>query len=87
MPGVRVTVADSGSGIKPLDKARIFDPLYTTKKDTGTGLGLWLSKDIVQKHGGSISVRSRRGCTVFWVFIPANSIPISVSIEEAKQTA
>jgi PAS domain S-box-containing protein len=87
MPGVRVTVADSGSGIKPLDKARIFDPLYTTKKDTGTGLGLWLSKDIVQKHGGSISVRSRRGCTVFWVFIPANSVPISVSIEEAKQTA
>ena len=50
--GVRITVADNGSGI-PRDKLRqIFEPFYTTKKDTGTGLGLWVSRGIVQKHGG-----------------------------------
>jgi signal transduction histidine kinase len=52
-------VADNGSGI-PRDHLRqIFEPFYTTKKDTGTGLGLWVSHGIVQKHGGSIRVRSR----------------------------
>ncbi len=48
LPGARVTVADSGTGITPADKQKIFEPFYTTKKETGTGLGLWLSKDIVQ---------------------------------------
>src|SRR5271169_181254 len=76
--GVRITVADNGSGI-PSDKLRqIFEPFYTTKKDTGTGLGLWVSRGIVQKHGGSIRVRSRsEGCetgratgTVFLIFLP-----------------
>jgi PAS domain S-box-containing protein len=72
--GVRVTVADNGSGIPSADLARIFEPFYTTKKDTGTGLGLWVSSGIVRKHGGSIRVWSRiagraRG-TVFSVFLP-----------------
>jgi signal transduction histidine kinase len=52
----------------------IFEPFFTTKKDVGTGLGLWLAHGIVQKHGGSIRVRSRTtpGCsgTVFSVFLP-----------------
>jgi len=72
--GIRITVADTGSGI-PRDKLRqIFEPFYTTKKGTGTGLGLWVSRGIVQKHGGSIRVRSRteRGATgtVFFIFLP-----------------
>jgi signal transduction histidine kinase len=72
--GVRITVADNGSGI-PRDKLRqIFEPFYTTKKDTGTGLGLWVSRGIVQKHGGSIRVRSRvdgrATGTVFLIFLP-----------------
>ncbi len=72
--GVRITVADNGSGI-PRDSLRqIFEPFYTTKKDTGTGLGLWVSHGIVQKHGGSIRVRSRADGhatgTVFWIFLP-----------------
>ncbi|HYW36614.1 MAG TPA: PAS domain S-box protein [Terriglobales bacterium] len=72
--GVRITVADNGSGI-PRDKLRqIFEPFYTTKKDTGTGLGLWVSLGIVQKHGGSIRVRSRTDGratgTVFSIFLP-----------------
>jgi PAS domain S-box-containing protein len=80
--GVRITVADNGSGIPHDDLTQIFEPFYTTKKDTGTGLGLWVSRGIVQKHGGSIRVRSRaehtngRGAavrgtgTVFWIFLP-----------------
>jgi PAS domain S-box-containing protein len=76
--GVRITVADTGSGI-PRDHLRqIFEPFYTTKKDTGTGLGLWVSRGIVQKHGGSIRVRSRTNGqttaratgTVFSIFLP-----------------
>jgi len=73
-PGVRVTVADSGAGIRPADLAHIFEPFYTTKIDAGTGLGLWLSYGIVQKHGGSIRVRSRttpgHSGTTFSLFLP-----------------
>jgi len=73
-PGVRVTVADTGSGIAPEHTQHIFEPFFTTKKDTGTGLGLWLSYSIVQKHGGSIRFRSRtmpeKSGTVFSVFLP-----------------
>jgi signal transduction histidine kinase len=72
--GVRITVADNGSGIPSENLGRIFEPFYTTKKDAGTGLGLWVSRGIVQKHGGSIRVRSRvdgqRRGTVFSVFLP-----------------
>jgi PAS domain S-box-containing protein len=73
--GIRITVADNGSGIPRENRERIFEPFYTTKKDTGTGLGLWVSRSIVEKHGGSIRVRSRaegtKTGTVFSVFLPA----------------
>lgn len=72
--GVRATILDSGSGIDPALKSRLFEPFYTTKTDIGTGLGLWLSKELVQKHGGSISVHSSvkpgRSGTAFSVFFP-----------------
>jgi PAS domain S-box-containing protein len=73
-PGVRVTIADNGSGIHPDEFAHLFEPFYTTKHDVGTGLGLWLSHNIVQKHGGWIRVRSstrpRRNGTAFTIFLP-----------------
>jgi len=84
---VRVTVADSGTGIAPADKRKIFEPFFTTKKETGTGLGLWLSKDIVQKHSGSISVRSKSNGTIFSVFVPSKSIPISTKADGERQMA
>ncbi len=72
--GVRITVADNGSGIPPSHLRQIFEPFFTTKKETGTGLGLWVSHGIVQKHGGSIRVRSRTDGsstgTVFSIFLP-----------------
>jgi signal transduction histidine kinase len=73
--GVRVLVADSGSGIAPQHKKRIFEPFFSTKGNTGTGLGLWVSASIVEKHSGSVQVRSctnpQNPGTVFSVFLPA----------------
>ena len=62
-PRIRVTIADDGKGIDIATMPRIFDPLFTTKQTTGSGLGLWVSKQIIEKHGGSIRVRSRAGVT------------------------
>lgn len=81
--GIRVIVADNGKGIPPENLARVFEPFYTTKQDTGTGLGLWVSQGIVQKHGGSIRVRSRaegphRG-TLFSIFIPSMYVASQVA--------
>jgi PAS domain S-box-containing protein len=74
-PGVRITIADTGFGIPSEHLENIFEPFFTTKKDTGTGLGLWVSRELVAKHGGSLRVRSRTTdplCgTVFSLFLPA----------------
>jgi signal transduction histidine kinase len=91
--GVRISVADSGSGIGIGDHKKIFEPFYTTKKDTGTGLGLWLSKDIVKRHGGSISARSshspgRKCRTVFSVFVPTEADASSKRpVDQEQRTA
>jgi len=73
--GVRLTVADSGVGIPPEIRSRLFEPFFTTKKDVGTGLGLWVCKGIVERHHGSIrvksSTRSGHSWTVFTVFLPS----------------
>jgi PAS domain S-box-containing protein len=73
--GVRATVADTGEGMTPETRAHLFDAFYTTKGAKGTGLGLWVSSDIVKKHGGNISVRSSRSPgrsgSVFSVFLPS----------------
>lgn len=73
-PGVRLTVADTGSGISPVMKRTLFEPFVSTKGDTGTGLGLWISSEIVRRHNGKIQVRSsslsQSSWTVFSVFLP-----------------
>ncbi|MGA2989854.1 MAG: response regulator [Candidatus Korobacteraceae bacterium] len=69
---VRITIADTGSGISPEHMKRIFEPFFTTKQAIGTGLGLWVTKELVQKHEGRIRVRSRVGRgTVFSIWLPA----------------
>ncbi|HWE29486.1 MAG TPA: ATP-binding protein, partial [Polyangia bacterium] len=68
---VAVTVQDNGPGISPDVMPRIFEPFFTTKpKGEGTGLGLGIVKQIVDKHGGKIDVTSTPGCTRFTVRIP-----------------
>ena len=59
--GVAVAVRDSGAGIRAEDLPRIFDPFFTTKHQRGTGLGLSVSYALVERYGGSITVRSRPG--------------------------
>jgi PAS domain S-box-containing protein len=76
---VRITVADNGKGIPPSVRQHIFQPFFTTKDKFGTGLGLWVSQQIVEKHGGSIRVRSntngvRRG-TTFSLVLPVEPTP------------
>jgi signal transduction histidine kinase len=55
---IRITIADNGQGIRTAALPRIFEPFFTTKGLTGNGLGLWVGKQIIEKHGGSIWVRS-----------------------------
>lgn len=72
--GVLITVADKGHGMSKETAARIFEPFFSTKGLTGTGLGLWVSLEIIQKHKGKVRVRSSASPahhgTVFAVFIP-----------------
>jgi signal transduction histidine kinase len=67
-------VADTGCGMSPEVLAKVFEPFYTTKGMVGTGLGLWVSKDIVDRHRGSLKIRSsqRDGQTgtVIQLFLP-----------------
>jgi signal transduction histidine kinase/HAMP domain-containing protein len=74
--GVRFVMADTGTGMEPAVLERIFEAFFTTKSVTGTGLGLWVSQEIIEKHGGLVRVRSRTAAqgtpsgTVFQLFIP-----------------
>lgn len=72
---VRVTIADNGKGISVSSQQHLFEPFFTTKGTIGTGLGLWVSKQIIDNHNGAIRVRStaegsHRG-TVFSLSLPA----------------
>lgn len=87
-PGVRITILDTGSGIEPRHRKNLFQPFFTTKEDVGTGLGLWITRNIAEIHGGSIRVKSKTGPkehgTAFSIFLPldgkpANPKPASLS--------
>ena len=76
--GTRVTIHDSGAGIPPAIQSQMFDPFFTTKELKGSGLGLWVSKNLVLKHQGTIRFRSstRSGAcgTIFEIFLPASGL-------------
>jgi signal transduction histidine kinase len=72
--GVAVTIADSGCGMSRYTLDRLFHPFVTTKGESGTGLGLWVSRGILDKHHSRIAVRSKRGSgTVFRFFLPLDT--------------
>ncbi len=78
-PGVRLCIADTGSGMTPEVRKRIFEAFYTTKGINGTGLGLWIAHGIVEKHHGMLhlrsSVRPGHSGTVFQLFLPCEPFP------------
>lgn len=87
VPGARITIADNGAGITREALAHIFVPFFTTKT-TGNGLGLWVTNEIVNKHGGTIRVRSstegeRRG-TTFTIFVPVAPRQVSTHVTSAR---
>ena len=71
---VKVIIEDDGPGIAPEHRDHIFEPFFTTKKDVGTGLGLWVTKEIIERHSGTIEVRSMNGSrpsgTAFSITLP-----------------
>jgi PAS domain S-box-containing protein len=75
--GVALTVADNGTGISPAVIGKLFHAFYTTKGTTGTGLGLWVSKEIIDRHKGTLRLRTTQkpgmSGTVFVVFLPFNA--------------
>ena len=80
--GLRVTVGDTGTGMTDAVRERIFEPFFTTKEVTGTGLGLWVSAEILAKHRGVVRVKSRvagapgaTAGTVFSLFLPFDGVP------------
>ena len=76
--GLVLTVADTGPGMPPLTLKKIFEAFYTTKGIGGTGLGLWVSKEIVDRHHGTLHVRSSQdeghSGTVFTLFLPFDAV-------------
>jgi PAS domain S-box-containing protein len=89
--GVQITVADNGPGIPPANMTRIFEPFFSTKDSKGTGLGLWVSLGIVEKHGGGIRVRSSMGAihhgTCFMIFLPLRAMQEKASHQDAPTSS
>jgi len=76
--GVVITVADTGTGMSRQTLAKLFNPFFTTKGITGNGLGLWVSREIVDRHRGLLRVRSSQSPahhgTVFNLFLPFDAV-------------
>jgi signal transduction histidine kinase len=81
--GVELKVKDNGSGVPPENLERIFEPFFTTKADVGTGLGLWVTRQLAEHHGGTVEVESNTSGSepgsLFTVFIPDASAAASIS--------
>ena len=88
---VRLTIADTGSGIPPALLPSIFEPFVTTKGETGTGLGLWVTGEIIRRNGWNIRVRShcgpRQTGTAFSITMPLRTAMASRQIEPQKAVA
>ena len=89
--GIRITVADTGCGIRNEDRERLFEPFFTTKNETGVGLGLWVARQLMEKRGGSVRIRSRAAGnatgTVVSLFLPQIPAVPQASASSTQQAA
>jgi len=75
VPAVRIEISDTGAGMPPQVLARLFEPFSTTKSE-GTGLGLYISYEIIRAHNGQITAMSRMGQgTTFTILLPTAEGP------------
>jgi signal transduction histidine kinase len=78
---IRVSVADSGVGMDAHTRRHLFEPFFTTKGETGTGLGLWVSREIMERHNVSVRLRSKPGKgTVFALTLPVNGLALNSKV-------
>ena len=88
--GMRVTFCDSGIGMDRATLRRIFEPFFTTKPETGTGLGMWVVTQLIDRHGGHMRVwstpRSGASGTAFSIFLPAGMEPALAGVEVGAST-
>lgn len=89
--GVRVTVLDNGTGIPLGVRKNLFSPFYTTKGEAGTGLGLWVTRGIIEKHEGTIHFTSTdrpgRSGTAFSVFLPFEQVMGKLDLPKPEPVA
>ncbi len=93
VPGVIISVSDHGTGIAPGVLNDLFRPFFTTKGERGSGLGLWISKGIIEKHAGTIHVVSTVATqeapnehgTVFTIFLPRGLSMTPPAAADARQ--
>jgi signal transduction histidine kinase len=84
---IMVRVHDNGAGIQPTDIERVFDPFYTTRRGSGCGLGLSIVREIVDHHGGKISVESAPHVgTTFSLLLPAAGATEESTVSRATET-
>jgi signal transduction histidine kinase len=96
LPGVIVSITDHGTGIEPDILSDLFRPFFTTKGERGSGLGLWISKGIIEKHAGTISVTSTVATpnapdahgTTFTIFLPrGHKVPLPAPADAQPDTS
>ena len=83
--GIRITLADNGIGMSPEIQRRVFAPFFTTKAEVGTGIGLWVTKCLIEQRGGYVRFRSRQGersGTIMSFFLPGAG-PASLDVQAA----
>jgi signal transduction histidine kinase len=81
-PTIEIVVRDDGAGMSKEVQRQLFQPFFSTKGDLGNGLGLYISNEIVERHGGRLLVESRPGSgTAMRIHLPANRVQISAQAE------
>ena len=86
--GVQIAVNDTGPGIRREHLGRVFEPFFTTKGNLGTGIGLWVVRQLVDLHGGQISISSSTETndsgTLVTIYLPFDGLESRKASSELK---